>query len=570
MFSEIIWNIKPSSPLAGELAGQAGITPFLAQLLINRGISDKADAGLFLDPRLAHLPDPMLFMDMQKAVSLIIGAIEKGEKITVFGDYDADGITATTLLLRFFSSLGVPADYYIPDRLGEGYGLNREAVKKIHARGTRLIITVDCGISDSAEIVLAKDLGMDMVVTDHHKIPENFLPECPVINPHRKGCPFPFKPLSGVGVAFFLAVAVRGALRKTGRFEEEPEPDLREYLDLVALGTVADRVPLMGLNRTLVKSGIKLISNSKWPGIRAMIDVSGVKGPEISGEDIAFKLAPRINAPGRIDDPQMSMEILNTVDIPIAQKLAVRINAVNNRRQALEKQILDKAENMIGEQGSGQDSRTFILASEEWHRGVLGIVASKLAEKYHRPVLLFSIEDGIAVGSGRSIEGFNLYDALFRIDHLFEKFGGHAMAAGFTINYENLDMLSGELEDLAREMLSDDDLIPSLDIDAEVPTADVGFEMIHQINELAPFGEGNPEPVLLSRSMKVVESRVVGQDHLKLTVSKEGRTFEAIGFGMAEMQPLFGEMLDMVFTPQINRWQGYESVQLRIVDFIKV
>jgi single-stranded-DNA-specific exonuclease len=513
------------------------------------------------------MPDPMLMADMKDALALILRAIEKKKRITVFGDYDADGITATALLVRFLSSIGAETDYYIPDRLAEGYGLNQGAIEKIHAGGTGLIVTVDCGISNSSEVALAKDLGLDVIITDHHLVPPNFNALCPVINPHRTSCLFPFKTLAGVGVAFLLTVAVRSALRRKGVFHMIPEPDLREYLDLVAIGTIADRVPLLGLNRTLARSGISALSGSRWPGIRAMIEATGLDSAGITGDDIAFRLAPRLNAPGRIGDPLMGMEILNTEDITRAKELAAEMNTVNSHRQALEQEILDDAKYMISEVPERNRCKTFVLVSEKWHRGVLGIVASKLVDEYNRPVILFTIDNGLAVGSGRSIRGFDLYGALVRLEHLLEKYGGHSRAAGLTISSDKIKVLGQELETLAGETLGDKDLVPTLDVDAEVSPREISCDMIKQINSLSPFGEGNPEPVLVSRSMEVLESRVVGEKHLKMRIGYEGRTFDSIGFGMAYRIPRNGEILHVAFVPEINRWRGYDSIQLRLVDF---
>ncbi|MBL7173520.1 MAG: single-stranded-DNA-specific exonuclease RecJ [Desulfobacteraceae bacterium] len=560
-----IWKLKPASPAAPQLARMTGITPLQAQLLINRGITDTESAESFLSPRLSQMPDPMLMKGMDPAVKTILAAMDKRDKITIYGDYDADGLTATAVLLNFFSDLGIPVTSYVPDRLEEGYGLHRGAIEKIGTNGTVLIITVDCGVSGENEIALAKRLGMNVVVTDHHQIPKGSQPDCPLINPHQPGCPFPFKDLAGVGLAFFLAVAVRGALREKGWFSGRAEPDLREYLDLVALGTVADRVPIVGQNRMLVKSGIGRMADSKWPGMRAMMDAAGVRSSAISSDDLAFRLAPRLNAPGRMGDSDTGLRILTVAESQAARDLALKVNVANGRRQRLEQSIFDRIEEMISEDRMG-DRKTLLLWAENWHHGVLGIVASRLVEKYHRPSLVVGVRDGVATGSGRSIKGFNLYQALSRLAPLFQKFGGHAHAAGFKLDEGNLEILKRDLEGLAEKEMTDEDLIPAIDVDSDLLLKDVDHQMIQDITALSPFGEQNPEPVFLARSLDVLGSRVVGDRHLKLRVRQGEATMEAIAFGLGHHHPLHGKRLDMIFTPELNRWQGAERIQLKIVD----
>ncbi|SPD72044.1 Exonuclease RecJ [uncultured Desulfobacterium sp.] len=568
MTSNKLWKIRPPSNLTTRLAGETGLSPLIAQLLINRGIADKHTATKFIKPRLADMIDPMGLKDMADAMILIIRAIERGEKITVFGDYDADGLTATALLYNFFSAIGIHAAFYIPNRLGEGYGLNIEAVQKIAKAGGGLIITVDCGASNRKEIELAQRLGLEIVISDHHQVPQDFMPCCPVINPNQPGCRFGFKELAGVGVAFFLAVAIRAGLRDRGWFKNRPEPDLKQYLDLVALGTVADRVRLLGQNRMLVAAGMEVMESTRWLGLRAMKDVADVHDAKITAEDLAFRIGPRLNAPGRIGDALMGMEILTTDDPVVAKDLAFKINAANSQRQGLERDIFDQILYLISDGGGIGSRRIIFFGGYAWHKGVLGIVASKLVDKYYRPSLVFNIQNGFAVGSGRSIDGFNMFQALSEFRHLFEKFGGHSHAAGFTLKKENLGILEEGLESLAHEKLTDADLTPAVDIDCEVGLCDVTFDMIRQIRSLAPFGEANPEPCFLARRLQVLDSRVVGERHLKLRVRQgnEERPFDAIGFGFGEKHPLNGKAVDVVFTPEVSRWQGLEGIQLKIVD----
>jgi single-stranded-DNA-specific exonuclease len=561
-----IWKIKPPSPRAETLSRETGLSLLMTQLLIGRGISESPHAQTFLSPRLAHLVSPLELKDMDKAVELILRSIESGQKITIYGDFDADGLTATALLLNFFSSLGVPTSYYVPNRLTEGYGLNPEAVIKIAKDGTQMIITVDCGISDAKEIALATTLGVKTIVTDHHQVPENFDPLCPVINPHRPDSSFPFKHLAGVGLAFFLAAGVRAALRERGWFRSRPEPDLKKCLDLVALGTVADMVPLQDQNRVLVSAGIERMRNSLSPGLHAIAEMASVVLSKITPYDIAFKMAPRLNASGRLGSAEMCVVTLTTTQPQVAQKLAGQLETMNTQRQSIERDIFQCIEDEISSKGIPEDRRTLIFWGKDWHRGVLGIVASRLLEKYHRPVMVLSIQDGIASGSGRSIAGFNLYQALCGLRSHLRRFGGHEHAAGLALDVSHLQEFSGAIERLAQNHLTPEDLIGTLEVDGETTLQEMDLETVRRLEALAPFGPGNPEPLLCARNVRILESRVVGDKHLKAKVKQNGAVAEAIGFRLWESHPLQGKTVDMVFTPQIDRWQGRERVQLKMID----
>lgn len=562
-----IWKLAPQSSLVSQLVAEANVTPLQAQLLVNRRLTDIHTIKPFLHPRLSQMIDPMGMKGMNDAVQSILRAMEEHRKITVYGDYDADGLTATALLAIFLSHLGISVATYVPDRLNEGYGLNEKAVKRIQEDGTGLIITVDCGISNGEEVNLAKTLGMEVVITDHHQMPPEFKAQCPVVNPHQPGCYFPFKDLSGVGLSFFLAVAIRGALRKKGWFKFITEPDLRDYLDLAALGTIADRVPLLGQNRILASAGVHRMRHSIWPGIRAIMNVAGVGAENVSSEDLAYRVAPRLNAPGRMGDARMGLKLLMAENQFEADVMAGKMDAINVRRQSTEQEILEEAKAMIADQMDGR--RTILLGSEKWHSGVLGIVASRLVDRYHKPVMMTAIRGGRAVGSGRSIDGFDLYGAMKEISHCFDKFGGHYHAAGFTLKASGLEKLREDLETAAERQLHEEDLMPSINVDSELPLSRISSGVVDQINALTPFGEGNPEPVFMARSVRVFDSRVVGERHLKLRVGKGGEAFDAIAFGMADQNPVKGAVIDLLFTPEINRWQGTESLQLKIVDLTR-
>ncbi|WP_051184691.1 single-stranded-DNA-specific exonuclease RecJ [Desulfatiglans anilini] len=561
-----IWKLKPVFPEARELSRTAGLTLLQAHFLVHRGMRDPQTVKDFFDPRLASLQDPLTLPDMGEAVRIVQHAIEQDWKITVYGDYDADGITATAVLIHFFDAIGLKASAYIPNRLREGYGLNREAVRRIAADGTKLLITVDCGSSDYRAIAAAQRAGLTVVVTDHHQVPENYRPPCAVVNAHRSGGPSALRPLAGVGVAFFLAVAIRTALREKGWFKTRKEPDLREYLDLVALGTVADRVPLLGQNRILVNSGLRMMAESRWEGIGAMKAAAQIDRLSVTADDLAFRLAPRLNAPGRLGGAALALEILTVRDIAKAERAARELTALNQERQRLEREILKQIDAQVASMGDVDRLRTLMLCGENWHTGVLGIVASKLVDRYHKPAVVLSLQDGLGIGSGRSIDGFNLFGALTEMAHLFERYGGHAHAAGFALKRVNLDTFRKDLEQLAWDQLDDESLVPGLDIDAVVSLADIDFRTLTEIDALAPFGEGNPEPCLLVRDVTVFESRLVGDNHLKMSVAQDGCVFDAIGFGLGDLAPAKGERVNLAFVPEKNTWQGVERIQLKLLD----
>lgn len=562
-----IWKVIPPSPHADQLARETGKSPIIAQLLINRGILDKDAAASFFSPQLSGLMNPMLMKDMDSAIELVLETIDQQGSITIYGDFDADGLTATALLLSFFSSIDIPATFYIPNRLSEGYSLNPHAIEEIASKGPGLIITVDCGISNPLEIRLAQQLGLKVIVTDHHQIPIDFEPVCPVIDPHRPDSLFPFKDLSGVGVAFYLAVAIRAALREQSWFDHIPEPDLKPYLDLVALGTVADMVPLRGQNRILVHTGIMAMKDSLWPGIKALQTSSGMdEFSDISSYDLAYKLVPRLNASGRIDDPLIGLEVLTTSSMSIAMEKAEHLNRLNSQRQAIEGDILKQIEETIIPSMDMKRKRSMVFLKEGWHKGVLGIVASKLLDRYYRPTIVLTVEDGVATGSGRSIDGFNLHRALTKLSHLLQRFGGHYHAAGLTLKSSNVEALISGLEEMAQEELGEEEPVPYIEMDAALKLSELSFETIKQIQSLSPFGKGNPEPIFYADSVDVVWSGIVGEKHLKLKVRQGGTVLDAIGFGLAEQHPLDGKTIKMAFTPEVNQWQGYEKIQLRIED----
>jgi single-stranded-DNA-specific exonuclease len=504
--------------------------------------------------------------DMTKAVGRISTAIRDQEKITIFGDYDVDGTTATALLQLFLQGAGARVDFYLPHRLKEGYGLNIDAVKKIHAQGTKLMVTADCGISNNEEIRWAMENGLDVIVTDHHEVPEVLSPALAILNPKQKNCPYPFKGLAGVGVAFNLIIALRSALRQQGFFPPGQVPNLKEYLDLVALGTVSDVVPLIGINRILTKFGLTQLTHSARPGVLALKEVSGIGEMAVDTVGINFRLAPRINAAGRLGDAQEAVHLLISGDEEEARKIAAHLNDLNSLRQRMEEKILAEAKRMIESPEGKPSKKSLVLASLDWHPGVIGIVASRLTEEYRRPTILIALKENLGKGSGRSIDPFPLYQGLKACHTWVEKFGGHEQAAGLVIRQECIAGFSRAFEEVVSQKLGEEDFIPHLSLDAFARLDQLNDSFLTELESLAPFGTGNPEPVLGLEDLTVLGSKLVGKGHLRLRI-KEGRSVrEAIGFGMASWHPLSRGRMKMAFSPQIGTFQGRRTLQLKIID----
>ena len=564
-------DLHVDSNIQKALAKELGIHPIISRILLNRNISTTKEAKKFLFPSLRDLHNPFLMKDMKEAVDRIIKAILGGEKVVIYGDYDADGITSTVLLVKFLRYLKVNTSYYIPDRIREGYGLHKEALDSIKDGGTDLIITVDCGISDKDEVAYASSLGIDTIILDHHEVPDTMPAAVAVIDPHRKDCSFPFKHLAGVGVAFNFLIALRGSLRNIGFWKDKRYPNLRKYLDLVALGTIGDVVPLVDENRIFAKIGMDTINEGKSIGLRALRSNAGMEGRAIDSEAASFNLIPRINAAGRIGSPEDAVQLLLTEDTETALRLAERLNAYNRERQEIEKIIVEEILHEIKATSRIEDIKSFVFASNRWHPGVIGIVASKIVERYYRPTILISLKDGIGKGSGRSISEFNLYRSLEeKCSSLLIAYGGHRHAAGITIREEDIEGFSQILDDTVRNELDDSDFIRKTDIDAECGMEEINYDLISQIEMLSPFGNMNPEPVLCSRNIKVSSLTTVGNNHLKMTMKKDGLSYDSIWFNKGHFaDTLAKSTVDIAFTPQINNWRGASNIQLKLKDISK-
>ena len=556
------WALRPSDETAeAALSRELGSPPLIARLMVNRGLREVGAAAAFLEASLSrNLRSPMLFREMPVASARLLDAVRNRERIFIYGDYDVDGITGSTALLLFLRELGIEPDIYIPHRMRDGYGLRAAALREMAERGARLVVTVDCGAAAHEEIALASSLGLDLIVCDHHQAPTIRPPALAILNPVVSDAGFPFRGLCAAGVVFYLLMGTRMRLRESG----SAIPDLRRYLDLVALGTVADLVPLMEENRVFVKQGLKEIARTDRPGIRALLKVAGVD--EVSAGALGFRLGPRINASGRLADAMRAVDLLSSRDPDEASRLAALLDGYNRDRQAMEEAIFVEADRMIQDMENREQRRSFVLASEGWHAGVVGIVASRLVERYFRPVFVLAVEGDLSRGSGRGIPAVNLVEALGACADLLERYGGHRMAAGLTIRTAALPEFATRFEETIARTTQHEDFQPMIVVDAVLDLDGVSMDLLEELESLEPHGPGNPRPVFVAESVGVVSSRVVGSNHLKLSLasSRSGRVLDAIGFRMAERKPQIGAKVDVLFSPEINRWEGREQIQLSL------
>ncbi|MFZ5943325.1 MAG: single-stranded-DNA-specific exonuclease RecJ [Bacillota bacterium] len=560
-----IWNIyQTQGEIQHKLIKELQISPALAMLLVNRGFCDSKEAMDFLEPKLELLQSPFAIKNLTKAVDKIQSAINQQKKILIYGDYDVDGITSTALLTETLKNLQAQVEYYIPDRIEEGYGLNKEALTGHYQRGVDLVITVDCGISAWEEVIYGQDLGLDFIITDHHQPPEK-LPPCLIINPVLEDKEVPWKELAGVGVAFKLAHGLFSRLLG----EEKAYEKITTLLDLTCLGTIADIVPLINENRILVKHGLKQISNNGRVGLKTLCETAGLDINNLSATGIGFFLAPRLNACGRIGNASIGVRLLLSSNYLEAREIANFLNKENQNRQNIEGQIFKEAVELV-ENLQLHKEKVIVLAGEQWHQGVVGIVASRLLEKYARPAIVLTLQNDIYKGSGRSIPGFHLQKALVQCQDLLESFGGHSQAAGLSIGKNNLQDFTKKINLLADEIIIDDDFIQSIDIDGEVNLETADFDLLDEIKKLEPFGCANPEPTLVYRRGEVQEYKEVGTNggHLKLKIKAGNSYWDGIGFNMASYKEIAAsqEPLDLAFNLDKNTWNGKTSLQLILKD----
>lgn len=563
--------LQPDPAAVRELSQKLNCHPLTATVLVNRNIETQSEANHFLKVSLNHLRPPSSLKGTDAAVKRIYDAIIGKQKILIFGDYDVDGITATVVLLVFLRYVGADVTYYIPHRINEGYSIQPRHISH-YARPNQfeLIITADCGSSSHQAVAAAGKSGIDVVITDHHNIGDDIPPALAVINPKRHDCQAGLQNLAGVGVAFFLLICLRTYLREKGFWQKRPEPNLKSYCDLVALGTVADMVPLVDENRILCKTGLGLINSGHRPGLTALAEASGVRSDTLDAEDIAFRLAPRLNAAGRMDHAARAVELLTTQDAGYAATAAQTLNQLNQKRQQLEKGTLAEIEEYLTINASVLRQRSLVLAQDGWHAGLLGIVASRIMERYYRPVVLIATEGGDGKGSARSIPGINLYDALTECRHHLDSYGGHSMAAGLKIRQENIADFKNAFEISIQAKSTSEQMIRTLNIDAELDFTTISDGLIDELESLMPYGTGNPEPLFVASNVRVVSSKIVGQRHRRMVLRQSSRpntpSFQAIHFNIDEECAKEKSFAKVAFKLRWNRWNGKKIAQMIIED----
>ena len=544
-----------------EISEKFNISELLATVLVNRNIVEDKDVELFLNPTRNDFHDPYLMPDMRQAVDRIVKAIENKEKTMIYGDYDVDGITSITVLSRFFKERGLDVGAYIPNRLDEGYGLNKDAIKQIADEGYKLIITVDCGISGTEEVAYAYELGMEVIITDHHE-PLEELPEAlAVIDCKRKDSQYPFNSLAGVGVAFKLIQALGIELKLE-------EKEYLKFLDIVCIGTISDIVPLVDENRVIAKLGLKLVEQTRSPGVRSLLNAAAYK--EVNSNTVSFGIAPRINACGRMGHERDALDLFLTENIVEANKITEKLNEYNKKRQDIEKKIFEEAIDKI-EKENLKDNNALVVGAEDWHHGVIGIVASKITELYFKPSILICFEGEDGKGSGRSIPGFDLHAALCTSSKYLEKYGGHEMAVGLSLKKDNFDEFKKVFEEIAKEA-NTEEIVPVIKIDKEINLKDITLESVKSLKLLEPFGESNKTPIFIYKNLRIDSIRALSEGkHLKLTLKDGNTIINAIGFNMGKCSEeyLIGDRVDVIGVLETNTFNGIESVQINMKDIRK-
>lgn len=576
MFDRSKWVIKAQNPeLVSALADSLKISRICARLLINRGYADPISAKTFLEKTDSELYDPYLLCDMDKAVKRTEEALNSGEKITVYGDYDVDGVTSVSILYMYLHGRGANMDYYIPSRENEGYGLNFSAIDSIAKNGTTLIITVDTGITATEDVKYAKSLGVDVIITDHHQCRSDIPLAEAVVNPKRPDCKYPFKELSGVGVAFKLICALELSAKSGGRYDKSVINDMcGRYADLVTIGTIADVMPLVDENRAIVSSGLKMLQNTQKVGVRALFKATGIdydNPKKITSSFIGYTIAPRINAAGRIGNAERAVQLFLAESPRVADIIADELCNTNRRRQELENEIFLEAVEMIEKEHNISNENVIVLSSDHWHHGVIGIVASRLTERYDMPSVLISFEgDGVTgKGSARSVKGLNLASALEACSDTLCKYGGHELAAGLTVEKDKLDEFGKKLDDYVKEHLNRDESVRETVIDAEIGSGEINESTVRDISGLEPFGAGNATPLFIFRNAMILQALPLSMGkHSKLILTRDGENFTALFFGanIAELGFVPGDEVDILCGIDINEFRGTKSVQLTARD----
>lgn len=560
------WKLRQAEDAAvSHLISEAGLSPLIARMMVARGVRTADEARAYLSPQLSHLHSPYLMSGMGAAVERLEAALERKEKILIYGDYDVDGTVAIVLLKTAIELLGGTADYHVPHRIRDGYGMKDEVIAQAAGEGVRLIISVDTGIRAFAAAEAAQRAGVDLIVTDHHLPEGQALPRALVVlNPNQPGCEYPCKALCGAGVAFKVAQAL---LEKHGR-----ESLLPSFLKMVAVATIADAVPLTGENRVFASLGLAGLRTPANPGLKALLEVAGLDRGPITAGDVGFRIAPRINAAGRMDVAQEVIEMFSGRDLERCREIAQRLNQLNADRQQEEARIVEAAFKRLDGDQALRESYCIVVEGEGWHRGVIGIVATRVVERYHRPALVVSIEGGEAHGSGRSLRTFHLLEALESCASLFTRFGGHAFAVGFALPAERVPELRAALDGFARARLTPADFEPMLTIDGEITLDQVTPDFLRETQRLAPFGMSNPQPVFTARGVRLAQPPfLLKEKHLKLRVMQGGRAFDALGWRMGERLGSFqaGDSLDLAFTVEQNPNPEFPGLQLTLSDVVR-
>ncbi len=567
------WVIKPFDDRCAELARSLRVSTLVAQVLINRNVTDLPAASSFLRPKLTDLIPPEQMPGIGQAVQRVKQAIEDGEKITIYGDYDVDGITGVSILWRLLRMLGAEVDYYIPHRVDEGYGLNEDAVRSLAESGTQLMITVDCGITAIESASLARQLGMHLIVTDHHS-PGDQLPDAHAIVHTALDSSYPNQDAAGAVVAFKLAWALANEFATGPRLDPQMRDFMLSATSLAAMGTVADVVDLRGENRILTSYGLKSLPECNLPGIAALIESAGLTGKGLDSFDIGFRLAPMLNAAGRMGHARLAVELMTSDSLIHCRRIADYLKEQNSARQQCEKKIFQEACKMVVERGLNHpDHKGIVLAGENWHSGVIGVVASRVAEKFYRPTIMICVSDANspASGSARSIPGFSLYDAIKACSGHLIRFGGHEMAAGVTIHPSNIEAFTEAFDTYARENLTREDTVSKLHIDAALPLSEFRHEVVKELQMLGPFGQGNPEPIFATNGVRLTgQPRRCGArgDHLQIAITDNTSSIRCIGFrlGNLEKKLLENDYFNVAYQPQINTYNGNSTVQLVLTD----
>ncbi len=554
-----------SEDTATKLSRSLGISEVLSTVLINRGITDEEEILRFLNPDIKNMPSPFLIDGMENATKRIISALKNHEKIMLYGDYDVDGISSVSIVYLYLKSVGADVDYYIPSRLKEGYGLNINSIKRFIHNGCKLLITLDCGVSNNEEISFAKQNKMDTIIVDHHEIPDTKPPAYEIIDPKHSGIK-DINVLAGVGVAFNLLMALRSTMKKEGFFNYMNMPNLKHYLDLVVLGTIADIVPFTGENRIIVSTGIKVLNSSQRQGIKAIKEVASVSSDDARASDVSFRIAPRINAAGRLDDPAIGVQLLTTDNPMLAGKLANALDKINSNRQLIEQRIFRDALELINKDTVMKNSKGIVLASEEWHPGVIGVVASKLVEAYYKPTILISLNSDLGKGSARSIQSIHIYDTLKSLSEYLVGFGGHKLAAGLVIKTEKLDVFRNNFFKLLDTALTGDMLTPILTIDGVLKLKQITKKVSDELKLMMPYGTGNAEPIFVSYNVKFRDPVLLKHNVLRCKVVQDDTSIGLVAFNTVDSIDSLPKHANIAYYIRNNSFNGNDTIELVLKD----